>query len=117
MSATRIKVLGAAFALLAVLSQPAWATISVGCGHRFDDSYFHHSVKPAILSYVRENGINYRRLGKNPDIKCKKDELILEGTTRQGGKVNTGISFSEMLQALNLHPESNNSESKTESSE
>ncbi|WP_242112317.1 hypothetical protein [Luteimonas aquatica] len=69
------------------------------CGYEFDKNDFHRILKPRVLAYLREQEIDYSKIGDNPDITCKKGIVILTGQ-HGGGKVDTGIRFRQILADL-----------------
>ena len=80
------------------------------CGHRFDQKDFHRILKPKVLQYLSEAGINYSKIGKNPDISCKQGKVILTGQKRSGGQIATGIKFNQILSDLGFLDEDSDME-------
>lgn len=77
-------------------------TVITVCSYQFDQSDFHTKLKPRILGYLRDHGVDYRKIGQNPDITCKKGMVILTGQTKKGGQVKTDILFTDILDDLGL---------------
>jgi hypothetical protein len=82
---------------LPVLASPKIITV---CGFQFDQNNFHRTLKPEVLTWLKTQGVDTSRAGKNPDINCKQGKVILTGTAKNASNVPTDYQFAGILREL-----------------